>query len=160
MRIACLLPLLPLLVAAAPGPTAGTAPGATAPGAGMVSFTVTDERDPFEISEDTVLFIGGRQVAHFMLDAGHETQTRSVTIPAAPQYEYALCGRITITRPDGTHEQHVVDGGATLKSINGHALRALAAGDFTIFYLAEASDDNPMPPRDAHHTNACSLPVV
>jgi hypothetical protein len=120
---------------------------------------VLDETDPAEISEDTVIFIDGHQVAHFVLDKIHASETQVINLPAAAQYDYALCGRITVSRPDGTQEQRVVDGGATLTNVDGHAYRALAADDFTIFYLAEAGVDIPVPPKDAHHTNACSLPV-
>lgn len=129
-------------------------------GGSTVSFQVSDERDPAEVSEDTVIFIGGQQVAHFILDPQHDSETQTITVPAAAQYDYAMCGRITILRDDGSHEQHVVDGGATLKGVNGGQYRALAANDFTIFYIAAANDPAPVPPADAHHTNACSLPVV
>jgi hypothetical protein len=145
--------LLPLLAAAAPSAT-------TPPAAGAVTFQVLDETDPQEISEDTVIFIDGHQVAHFVLDHEHPSSTATINLPAAPQYDYALCGRITIVRPDGAPEQRIVDGGATLKNVNGHLFRALAGGDFTIFYLADAHAEDPAAiPADAHHTNACSLPV-
>jgi hypothetical protein len=152
MRRTYLLPLL-LLAAASP-------PAAPAPASGAVAFQVLDETDPQEISEDTVIFIDGHLVAHFVLDHEHTTSTATINLPAAAQYDYALCGRITIARPDGTPEQRIVDGGATLKDVNGHLFRALAAGDFTIFYLADARQTDPTAaPPDVHHTNACSLPV-
>jgi hypothetical protein len=136
--------LAPLLAAAAPA---------------AVSFQVLDETAPTEVSEDTVIFIDGRQVAHFVLDKQHTSILADVTVPAAAQYDYALCGRITIARPDGQQEQRVVDGGATLKDVNGHLFLALEASDFTIFYLADARQNPQDPPKDVHHTNACSLPV-
>lgn len=146
-------PLLCLwLIAAAP-----TAPPAPPPSG--VSFQVEDETDPAEISEDTVIFIDGHLVAHFVLDKAHPIQTAAINLPSAAHYDYALCGRITIARPDGGQDQRVVDGGATLTEVNGHLFRALAAGDFTIFYLADAKDPQSLPPKDARHTNACSLPV-
>ena len=137
--------LVPLIAAAAP--------------TGGVSFQVVDETDPAEISEDTVIFIDGHLVAHFVLDKAHPIQTADINLPAAAQYDYVLCGRITVAKADGGQEQRVVDGGATLTEVDGHLFRALAAGDFTIFYLADAKDDPPVPPKDARHTNACSLPV-
>jgi hypothetical protein len=140
--------LAPLLIAAAPVGAPGT-----------VTFQVLDETAPQEISEDTVIFIDGQQVAHFVLDRSHTSSIADVTLPAAAQYDYALCGRITIAKPDGQQEQRVVDGGATLKSVNGRLFLALEAGDFTIYYLADAKIDPQDPPRDVHHTNACSLPV-
>ena len=149
MRWRWLMLGVPLLTGAAPAP----APS------GAVSFQVIDETDPAEISEDTVIFVDGHLVAHFVLDNQHPVQTADINLPALPHYEYALCGRITVRRPDGTQEQRVVDGGATLTDVNGHLFRALAAGDFTIFYLADAKQDPPEPPKDVRHTNACSLPV-
>jgi hypothetical protein len=147
--------LLPLLMAAAPvGATQ-----ATAPAAGAVTFQVLDETAPQEISEDTVIFIDGKLVAHFVLDRQHTQSIASVTVPAAPHYDYALCGRITIERPDGQPEQRVVDGGATISDLNGKLLLALEASDFTIYYLADAKQTPLDPPKDVHHTNACSLPV-
>jgi len=141
----CVIPLL----------TAATAPP---PGNG-VSFQVLDETAPQEISEDTVIFIDGHLVAHFVLDDTHTSSTATINLPAAPQYDYALCGRITIRRPNGTSELRVVDGGATLKDVNGRLFQALESNDFTVFYLAEAKQDAFNPPADVHHTNACSLPV-
>jgi hypothetical protein len=142
---------LPLLAAAAAVPNAGTPTG--------VSFQVIDETDPQEVSEDTVIFLNGQQVAHFKLDHTHSYSVADINAPAKGPYEYALCGRITVTLPDGTTAQRVVDGGATLKDVNGHVFRALAANDFSLFYLADAKDDPPLPPTDARHTDACSLPV-
>jgi len=120
---------------------------------------VLDETADQEISEDTVIFINGVQVAHFVLDKQHNSIVADATIPAAAQYDYALCGRITIARPDGQQEQRVVDGGATLKDMNGRLFLALEASDFTIYYLADAKQNPQDPPKDVHHTNACSLPV-
>lgn len=137
---------LPLLLAAAP-------PG------GRVTFQVIDETDPQEISEDTVIFIDGTQVAHFVLDKHHTAIVADVSLPAAAQYDYALCGRITVALPDGRAEERVVDGGATLKDVDGKLFRALAANDFSIFYLADARKDDQDPSKDVRHTNACSLPV-
>ena len=140
-------------------PQARAVPTAKPAPTGDVTFQVLDETDPAEISEDTVIFIDGRLVAHFVLDKLHTSQTETVTLPAAAHYDYALCGRITVARPDGGREQRVVDGGATLTDVAGHLFRALAANDFTIFYLADASEAIPDVPKDARHTNACSLPV-
>ncbi len=151
MRAFLLMMLVPMLAAATP--ESKPAPG------GTVTFQVLDETDPKEISEDTVIFIDGRLVAHFILDKLHTSQTETVVVPAAAHYDYALCGRITVMRPDGGRDQRVVDGGATLTEVNGHLFRALAANDFTIFYLAEANEEVPEVPKDARHTNACSLPI-
>lgn len=145
------LPFVTLLTVAA-GPVAAPSPGGQ-------SFQVIDETDPQEVSEDTVIFLNGVQVAHFKLDHSHNYSIADIKAPGPGPYEYALCGRITVSLPDGQQEQRVVDGGATLKDVNGHVFRALAANDFSLFYLADAQANPPLPPADARHTDACSLPV-
>ncbi len=108
MRRMALL-LAPMLCAAAPA---------------AATFQVLDETAPTEISEDTVIFIDGHLVAHFVLDKQHTSVVADVTVPAAAQYDYALCGRITIARPDGQQEQRVVDGGRTAESAGSAEGRA------------------------------------
>jgi len=168
-RLAVTRPAVPCLllahaaIAAPPGTPASTSnPGTSNPGtpnAGTINFRVVDETDPQEISEDTVLFIDGKQVAHYQLDRTHLTSVAQITLPKADHYDYALCGRITVLLPDGSTQQKIIDGGATLHHPEGILYRALAADDFTIFYLADSRADPPNPPYDAHHTDACSLPV-
>jgi hypothetical protein len=106
-----------------------------------------------------VIFLNGQQVAHFKLDHAHNYSVADITAPAQGPYEYALCGRITVSLPDGQTQQKVVDGGATLTNVNGRLYRALAANDFSLFYLSDSQADPPLPPADARHTDACSLPV-
>jgi hypothetical protein len=124
-----------------------------------VRFQVVDETDPQEISEDTVVFLNGQLVAHFKLDRIHNYSVANVTAPDKGPWDYALCGRITVALPDGQQEQRVVDGGATLNAVDGRVFRALAADDFKLFYLADSQANPPLPPKDARHTDACSLPV-
>ena len=52
------------ILAAGVAPAYG-APSPAAPPAASVHFQVIDETDPQEISEDTVIFLNGVQVAHF-----------------------------------------------------------------------------------------------
>jgi hypothetical protein len=153
-RVMLRLPALTwrVLLAALPRPAAAVAGTAG-------TFQVIDETDPQEISEDTVIFLNGKLVAHFRLDRSHTYSIAEIAAPAQGPYDYALCGRITVALPDGQQEQRVVDGGASLKDVKGHVFRALAANDFSIFYLADAQENPPLPPPDARHTDACSLPV-
>ena len=74
--------------------------------AAMVSFHVTDQTDPLEVTEATTVFVNGQLVAHFELSAEHPFADIAVSMPAADRYEYALCGRITIRAPDGHSETH------------------------------------------------------
>ncbi len=128
--------------------------------AAAARFTVLDLVDPAEISEDTVLFVDGHQVARFHLDQAHPRGEAAVSVSDGPRHDYALCGRITLRRPDGSAEQRVVDGGGTLTDPDGQVFQALAGNDFRLYYLAPADDPRPDIPADAHRSNACDLPVA
>jgi len=133
-----------------------TAPAAWA---GTITFHISDETDPAEVTEATTVFINGRLVAHFELSAAHPFADVAVTVPEAGSYEYALCGRITIRAADGHSETHVLDDGATLPNPAGRHLEALAADGFTTFFLGERSLGPAASPVDLHKTNVCSIPI-
>ncbi len=137
--------------------------GAAAPAgatAATVTFNIADATDPAELTEATTVFINGKLVAHFELSASHPFSEVQVTIPEAPRYDYALCGRITIRAADGHSETHVLDDGATLTDPAGRHLEALATDGFTTFYLGERAGNTGTPaPHDLHRTNVCSIPV-
>ncbi len=127
--------------------------------AATVSFHLSDQTDPAEITEATTVFVNGQLVAHFELSAEHPLADVAVRIPAADRYEYALCGRITIRAADGHSETHVLDDGATMPDPNGRHLEALASDGFTTFFLAERRGESAPAPADLHKTNACSIPI-
>jgi hypothetical protein len=132
------------------------------PGAALassVSFHLSDQTDPAEITEATTVFVNGKQVAHFELSAAHPYADVAVSVPAADRYEYALCGRITIRAADGHSETHVLDDGATMPDPAGRHLEALASDGFTTFFLAERSNFQSPAPADLHRTNVCSIPT-
>jgi hypothetical protein len=134
--------------------------GAAGANAATVTFNIADATDPAELTEATTVFINGKLVAHFELSASHPFSEVEVTIPEAPRYEYALCGRITIRAADGHSETHVLDDGATLTDPAGRHLEALATDGFTTFYLGERTGNTGTPaPHDLHRTNVCSIPV-
>lgn len=133
--------------------------GLQAARAATVSFHISDETDPAEVTEATTVFINGHLVAHFELNAQHPFAEVGVTVPAADRYDYALCGRITIRAPDGHSETHVLDDGATLLAPEGRHLEALAADGFTTFFLAERNGAATLAPTDLHRTNVCSIPT-
>ena len=146
-----LLPNLTLvLVLATALPAAGTT---------LVSFHLSDQTDPAEITEATTVFVNGHLVAHFELSADHPYADVAVSVPSAERYEYALCGRITIRAADGHSETHVLDDGATMPDPTGRHLEALASDGFTTFFLAERSDGQSPAPTDLHRTNVCSIPT-
>jgi hypothetical protein len=124
---------------------------ATEAGGGTVTFNIADATDPAEVTEATTVFVNGKLVAHFELSASHPYEEVEVTVPEAPRYDYALCGRITIRAADGHSETHVPA---------GRHLEALAADGFTTFYLGERIGESGTPaPHDLHRTNVCSVPI-
>jgi len=133
-----------------------------------VSLTVVDNADPTEVEEATTVFINGRLVATFVLNAEHLTDEKRVIIPQARTYDYALCGRVTVRGPDGKNVTHVLDDGATLKEVNGRRFEALAGAEFTVFYLAERNGiwgpdiplGYPEAPADIHRTHVCDIPTA
>jgi hypothetical protein len=133
-----------------------------------VSFTVVDNADPTEVEEATTVFINGRLVATFVLNADHLTDEKHIVIPQARSYDYALCGRVTVRGPDGKNVTHVLDDGATLKDVNGRRFEALAGAEFTVFYLAERNGiwgpdiplGYPEAPADIHRTHVCDIPTA
>jgi hypothetical protein len=131
----------------------------TAAPAGRVSFMVSDETDPQEIAEDTAVFINGTMVAHFNLDSAHPAGNMVVSVPAAPHYDYALCGHITLRKPDGQTAMHQVDSAATLSALSGRSFQLLAAADFTLFYMADQAAGAQDMPADVHKAGSCSVPV-
>ena len=134
--------------------------GAAEASSGNVTFRIADATDPAEVTEATTVFVNGKLVAHFELSAAHPYEDVEVTVPEAPRYDYALCGRITIRAADGHSETHVLDDGATLVDPAGRRLEALAADGFTTFYLGERMGDTGTPaPHDLHRTNVCSVPI-
>jgi hypothetical protein len=134
-----------------------------------VDFTVVDNADPTEVEEATTVFINGRLVATFVLNADHLTDEKRVIVPKAPSYDYALCGRVTVRGPEGKNVTHVLDDGATLTNVEGRRFEALAGAEFTVFYLAERQPvfgpdgllPNPYPdaPTDIHRTHVCDIPT-
>jgi hypothetical protein len=133
-----------------------------------VSLTVVDNADPTEVEEATTVFINGRLVATFVLNAEHLTDEKRIVIPQARTYDYALCGRVTVRGPDGKNVTHVLDDGATLKDVNGRRFEALAGAEFTVFYLAERNGiwgpdiplGYPEAPADIHRTHVCDIPTA
>ena len=110
-----------------------------------MTFDIADATDPAEVTEATTVFINGKLVAHFELSASHPYDVVHVTVPEAPHYDYALCGRITVRAEDGHNETHVLDDGATLLDPSGRHLEALAMDGFNTFYLGERGGDSGTP---------------
>ncbi|WP_428375034.1 hypothetical protein [Lichenicoccus sp.] len=125
---------LAVLVALAPGPARGA------------TFTVHDKRADRELSETTELYVDGQRVAAFALDAAHDQISLPVTVAPLPgqslskRHSYVLCGLVTVRSGNGAPEVHEVNGTGVLLDPAGHSFEALAADDFTLFYLADPTN--------------------
>nr|WP_321983027.1 hypothetical protein [uncultured Lichenicoccus sp.] len=128
------LALTLLLAALAPAP------------ARAATFTVHDKRADRELSETTELYVDGQRVAAFALDAAHDQISLPVTVPPLPgqssadRHSYVLCGLVTVRNGSGAPEVHEVNGTGILLDPSGRNFEALAADNFTLFYLADPTN--------------------
>lgn len=123
------------------------------------SFDVEDGCSPDEVSEVSRLYVDEQLVATFRLDQEHATQTAHVETPMGrTTHSYALCGEITIRRPEGKVEIHQVSGEGVLHEPDGHHLVALGARNFTQFYLADP-DDPEVAERHPGPSSLCAPPT-
>ena len=139
VRLSSLALSLAVLVALAPGR------------ARAATFTVHDKRADRELSERTELYVDGRRVAAFALDAAHDQVSLPVTVAPLPgvapggrvgpdRHSYVLCGLVTVRNAGGAPEVHEVNGTGILLDPAGRSFEALAADNFTLFYLADPSN--------------------
>jgi hypothetical protein len=117
------------------------------------SFRIHDQRDPAEIDEVTRVYIDGAHVGTFRLGPDREHDMLTVTVVPAPQHRYALCGQVTLRRPDGSVITREVNGAGTITDVAGREYDAVAANDFTAFYLHDITpgrapaETRPIPQR-------------
>jgi hypothetical protein len=108
-----------------------------------VSFRIHDHRDPIEVDEVTRVYIDGEHVGTFRLGPEREDAEMTVTVPAADSHRYALCGRVTVRGEDGGTITREVNGAGILSDVANRDYDAVAAGDFTIFYLRDITAGRP-----------------
>lgn len=108
------------------------------------TFRIHDHLDEAEVEETTSVYIDGVLVRVIHLDAGHTDEVFEVPASAGDSaVSYALCGQIAIKRPSGLEELHEVDGSGVLQDVAGRDYDAVAALDFTLFYLKDITADRP-----------------
>ena len=108
-----------------------------------VSFRIHDRLDPVEIEETTSVYIDGQLIRTVHLDERHPHAIVEVRVEAGANPTYALCGSITVREPDGDVEMHTVDGSGTLTDVADRDFDAVAANDFTVFYLVDITEGRP-----------------
>lgn len=116
------------------------ASAATGEARAQATFRVHDHLDPREVEETTLLYVNRQLVRTIHLDAGHPDEVVSVTVPDPAGPTYTLCGRITIREPDGGEAVREVDGTGTLTDVADRDFDAIAAADFTLFFLTDITE--------------------
>ena len=132
----------------------------TATRAEQAAFRVHDRLDPNEIEETTSLYIDRQLVHTFHLDADHPYDVVSIAARAGSRPSYGLCGTVTIrSRETGDPETHEVDGSGTLTDVGGRDFDAVAAQDFTLFFLTDITEARPPAEVQINRTRSCAEPV-
>ncbi len=109
-------------------------------------FTVTDQLAQQEVSETTEIFLDGKLLGQLHLDAKVPLRVIDATVPdPADRHQYALCGEITVRKPDGRTETHEVNSVGTISDVAGRDFQALGASDFTFFYLMDETPGRALP---------------
>ncbi len=91
----------------------------------------------------TRVYIDGQLIGTFRLDAGHDDAVMPITTDDRVSHVYALCGRISVRGSDGGVTVREVNGAGTLSDVAGRDFDAVAAGDFTQFFLRDITADRP-----------------
>jgi hypothetical protein len=121
------------------------------------AFRIHDHLDENEVEETTSIYVDGELVQVFRLTSAHTDEF--VELPAPPgktEVAYVLCGRITVRRPDGTQEVHDVDGSGVLTDVQGRDFDAVAALDFTLFYLTDITAGRPAAEVRVRRVRSCA----
>ncbi len=131
-----------------------------APAPGPVTFRVHDHRDPAEIEETTYLYVDGREVASFRLGPDRDDAVATVAVDHDGEHRYALCGRITIRGEDGGAVVREVNGAGTIADVADRDFDAIAANDFTVFFLRDITPGRPPAPVTAEPRRGCQPNVA
>lgn len=126
----------------------------------MSHFTIRDQVAAQEVSEQTDIYIDGRLLGHLHLNRDHDEGVLSASIaPGDGTHIYALCGEITVQRPDGRPETHEVNSTGTISDVDGRSYQALGASDFTFFYLSDPAPGRAPSQPDRRHSPLCHPPL-
>ncbi len=125
-----------------------------------MTFRIHDHRDPAEIEETTYVYIDGHEVAAFHLGPDRDDDVAAVTVDHDGEHTYALCGRITIHAPDGSIVVREVNGAGTITDVAARDFDAIAANDFTVFFLRDITEGRPPAPVTAEPRRGCQPNVA
>ena len=123
-------------------------------------FTITDQLAPQEVSENTEFYLDGRLLGQLHLDGKTRAQVIDASVgDGADRHQYALCGEITVARPDGRTETHEVNSVGYISDVDGRDFQALGASDFTFFYLMDETPGRALPMPVHDRSALCHPPV-
>ena len=133
------------------------------PGAGFaadgVTFRIHDHRDPAEIDETTGVYVDGREVATFHLGPERDDDVAVVSVAGPDGHTYSLCGRITVREADGSAVLREVNGAGRISDVTDRDFDAVAANDFTVFYLRDMTTGRPPAPVSVEPRRGCAAHI-
>ncbi len=138
----------------------GVPPAAGAAGPRANEFTITDQLAQQEVSENTEIYLDGKLLGQLHLD--DKTRVRVIdasVVDPADRHQYALCGEITVRRPDGRTETHEVNSVGYISDVEGRDFQALGASDFTFFYLGDETPGRALPMPVRGRSALCHPPI-
>jgi hypothetical protein len=108
----------------------------------LVTFRVLDQLGVTEVEESTTIYIDQKLIGSFHLDSATRAQSVTVTLPRAPAYRYAMCGRVSTRDPDGHVVVHDVNTSGVLHDVDGREFEAVT-DNFERYYMRDRTDDSP-----------------
>ncbi len=127
--------------------------------ADAVTFSIHDHRDPAEIDEVTGVYIDGQEVATFRLGPDREDDVAVVSVTELPEHTYSLCGRVTVRRDDGSAISREVNGAGRISDVANRDFDAVAANDFTVFFLRDITAGRAPAPVSGEPRRGCTPQV-
>jgi hypothetical protein len=125
----------------------------------QATFRVHDRLDTNEIEETTSLYIDRELVRIIHLDATHPYEVVTIAVTGGSAPSYALCGSVTVRALDGNPETHEVDGSGILTDVAGRDFDAVAAQDFTLFFLTDITEGRLPADVRINRARSCAEPV-
>lgn len=127
---------------------------------GPIEFRIHDQRDPAEIDEVTLVYVDGEQVGTFRLGPEQQQDTLAVRVAGTGNHTYALCGRVRIRHEDGETITREVNGAGRIADVANRDFDAVAASDFTVFYLRDVTAGREPAPVSAEPRRGCEPHVA
>ena len=93
------------------------------------TITVSDHLSAGQQDETIAVYLGGVLAGTLRVDAAHEDDRFTATVPLAERLPFALCGKLLRREADGSVSTHVIDNGGTLEGYEDGTWAAITLGD-------------------------------